>query len=270
MTVGDKNVAIGRGEDVGGRIECVGTGAGRHRACRNPQDLPVRRKFHDSLVLSVGDPDGAVRSGEQAVRPAEQSGPEAHDEPACCVEFLDRRDVGAVAALAAAAVEYPYARTVAIDVNADRHPPYPPLRQLRPVVDDVIWIGGAVGIVGLAPVAGCCNAPRNRCSKKTRVQNNSCAFAHLDSSRLWPAPFGVGALCIRRHGGERALFCRLSQDTVEGIKEHIRVMVPEREVLFAYPQGRMRVIDTCRRVSCPCPGALIDYLHQLEGDSRGE
>jgi hypothetical protein len=74
MAVGDKNVAIGRDEDIGWRSECVGTSAGDTGLAERPHDLPVRREFHDSLVLSVGDPDGAVRSGEQAVRPAEQSG----------------------------------------------------------------------------------------------------------------------------------------------------------------------------------------------------
>jgi hypothetical protein len=162
MAVGNKNVAIGCDEDIGWRIECVGTSAGDTELTKRRQDLPVRRELHDGVVSSVGDPDGAVRNGEQAVRPTEQSGPKAHDEPACCVEFLNRRDVRAVAALTAAAVEHPYARTVAIDVNADRHSPYPALRQLRPVVDDVIRIGGAVGVVGLAPVAGCCDGPRNK------------------------------------------------------------------------------------------------------------
>ena len=110
MAVGDKNVAIGCDEDIGWRIECVGTSAGDTELTKRRQDLPVRRELHDGVVSSVGDPDGAVRNGEQAVRPTEQSGPKAHDEPACCVEFLNRRDVRAVAALTAAAVEHPYAR----------------------------------------------------------------------------------------------------------------------------------------------------------------
>ena len=136
-----------------------------------------------NVVPSVRDPDGAVRSSEEAVRPAEQAGPEAYDQPACRVELVDRRDVGAVAALATAAVEDPDAGAIAIDINADRHSPYPSLRQLRPVANDAIRIGSAIRIVGLN-LYGCRNRRRNGNPEKTDLHHDSRAFAHLDSSGL--------------------------------------------------------------------------------------
>src|SRR5208282_349363 len=197
MAVGDKNVAVGCDKYIGRRIECVGTVAGYAEFSERHQDSPVRRELHGGLVFPVGDPDRSVGSGEQAVRPTEQSGSEAHDEPARRIEFLDRRDVRAVAAFAAAAVEHPYARTVAIDVNADRHSPHAPLRKLGPIVDDVIRIRRTVGIVSLNPASGRHHGPDNGRTGEANTQHHSRAFAHIDSSlRITPRLCGAGVLCF--------------------------------------------------------------------------
>ena len=59
---------------------------------------------------------------------------EAHHLPAGGIEFLDRRNARSDAGFAAAAIEDPKARAVAVDVDADRHVPTSGLRAASPNV----------------------------------------------------------------------------------------------------------------------------------------
>jgi hypothetical protein len=68
-----------------------------------------------------------------------------------CVEFLNRRDVRAFAGFSAAAIEDPKTGAVAIDVDADCLPPDSSVRKLRPVLDDMVRVKSAVGILSLNP-----------------------------------------------------------------------------------------------------------------------
>lgn len=71
MTVGDKDVAVRRDDNVRRRIEGIGTVAGHARLAERHQHAAVRGKVGNGLLPAVGDPQGAVGRGEQAVRPIE-------------------------------------------------------------------------------------------------------------------------------------------------------------------------------------------------------
>ena len=64
MAVGDENVAVGRDNDVGRRIESVWTVAGDAGLTERSEQPSVRGELHDNLFLAVGGPDGAIGSGE--------------------------------------------------------------------------------------------------------------------------------------------------------------------------------------------------------------
>src|SRR5215471_1362918 len=60
VTVGDKNVAIRRNEDVGRAVKLVGSVAGYARLAECPQQTAVRRQLHDGLILAVRDPNRSI------------------------------------------------------------------------------------------------------------------------------------------------------------------------------------------------------------------
>jgi len=73
---------------------------------------------------------------------------------AALIQFLYWRDARAFASLSAAAIEHPKTGAVAIDVDTDCLSPDASVRQLRPVVDDMIRVRSAIRIIRLnAPPA---------------------------------------------------------------------------------------------------------------------
>jgi len=67
------------------------------------------------------------------------------------VEFLDRRDVRALAGLCAAAIVDPDASAISIDVDSDRLPPHAAFGKLRPILYHAVGIGCGIGILGIGP-----------------------------------------------------------------------------------------------------------------------
>src|SRR5580704_8838610 len=182
VAVGDEDVARGRDEHVRWRVEGVGAIAGDARLAQRLQQFSVGGELHHRLVLAVGDPYRAVGCRGQAVGPGELARPEACNQLARRVEFLDRRDIRAFTGFARATVEHPEAGTVAVDVDADRLAPRPAFGQLRPMFDDVIRIWRAVRIVGLDLADGQCHGAKNGRADEADTQHDSHAVAHGNSS----------------------------------------------------------------------------------------
>ena len=151
VAVGDEDVAIRGDENIRRAVELIGSIAGDVRPAQRHQQVAVRSELRNGLVLAVGNPDRSIGSCEQSVRPLEQAGAEAHFQAAGCVEFLNRRDVRAFAGFSAAAIEDPKTGAVAIDVDADCLPPNSSVRKRRPVLDDMVRVKSAVGILSLNP-----------------------------------------------------------------------------------------------------------------------
>ena len=78
VSVGDKNVAIGRDQNCGRRVELVRAAAGDAGLAERHQHLAVRAELEDLVALAVlaeavGHPDIAVAVDVNAVRKQEQS-----------------------------------------------------------------------------------------------------------------------------------------------------------------------------------------------------
>src|ERR1700756_1033758 len=73
MSIADENVAIGRDQDGGRRVEGVGAAARRSCFAERKQHSSIGAELEDLvalalLALGVGDPDAAVAVDEDAVR----------------------------------------------------------------------------------------------------------------------------------------------------------------------------------------------------------
>src|SRR5262249_40693047 len=130
VTVGDEDVAIGCDHDVGRRIERIIIGAGDAGLAEGHQHFALWAELPDRVTLAgfavlrrraavVADPDVALAVDIETVRIIEHAGAEACEQLAARVPFLDRRNLGVGAVIAAAAVEGPDRLAVAIDRNAD-------------------------------------------------------------------------------------------------------------------------------------------------------
>ena len=85
------------------------------------------------------------------MRPFEHAGAKTSYQVPRGIEFLNRREVRPLTGPGPAPIEDPNTGAVAIDVNADGLPPDSSFRKVRPVLDDTIWAGSAIGIRPLSP-----------------------------------------------------------------------------------------------------------------------
>jgi hypothetical protein len=93
------------------------------------QHVPFRAELDDRMadaagLAAIGRPHVVVTIDIEAVREDEHPGAETRHELAVGVEMLDRRQVRPFAGVRTAAIERPYALAVAVDVDADHHPPF--------------------------------------------------------------------------------------------------------------------------------------------------
>src|SRR4051795_1738145 len=101
VSVGDKNVAIGRDQNCRRRIEFVRSVAGDTGLAEPHQHPAVRTKLEDLMALSVlaepvGDPDIAVAVHMQSMRKQEQSLAERLYQRPRRIEFEDRRQARSI------------------------------------------------------------------------------------------------------------------------------------------------------------------------------
>ena len=146
MPVGDEDVAVRRDQNIGRRIEGVGTVARHTSLAQRHQDLAVGTELVDLMTLgalapAVGDPHIAIPVDVEAVGKDKHPGAEAFRHVTGWIDLEDWRHVRAVAARAAAALEHPDALAVAIDIDADRLSPFAPVWKLGPILDRAIRIG---------------------------------------------------------------------------------------------------------------------------------
>src|SRR5215831_15360766 len=127
VSVGDEDIAVGRHNHVGGRVEMGGVLAGLARRAERHQHLAVRRKLHDGVArllglvgAPVGDPDVVVLIDKKAMAEVGHPGGETRHHAPGSIILVERRDVGALAAVAAATVVNPHALAVAVDIEPDR------------------------------------------------------------------------------------------------------------------------------------------------------
>src|SRR6266436_1951161 len=149
VPVGDENIAVRGDNHVGGRVEMGSIVAGLARRAKCHEHLAVRRELHDRvaglLVLvgaPVGDPDVAVLIDEQAMREVRHPGAEARYYAPGSIVLVERRNLGALAAVAAAAVVDPHALAVAIDVEPDGGAVAAPHGLFGPAFIEAVSIGG--------------------------------------------------------------------------------------------------------------------------------
>jgi hypothetical protein len=126
------------------------------------------------------------------VRLFEHAGAEARYQVPRGIEFLNRREVRPLTALCAAAIEDPNTGAVAIDVDADGLPPDSSLRKLRPVLDDMVRVGSAIGILRLNPSPARANA-----CKHSHAGRGDQSIA-LAQSRIWSSPRILPPNCSAR------------------------------------------------------------------------
>src|SRR4029077_16479283 len=113
MAVGDEDVAVWRHQNIGGAVELVVTVAGNARLAERHQYAAVRAELDGGLApampgAAIGDPDVAVAVDAKTMRPVDQTRPEARDQFAAGIEFLNRGDLRTFAGLRAAAVVDPH------------------------------------------------------------------------------------------------------------------------------------------------------------------
>src|SRR5262249_28970941 len=103
-----------------------------------------------ALANRVGDPDVAVAIDVEAMRIVDSAAAEFDLHVAAGIELHDRVERRATAVQRGTAVERPQALAVRIDLDADGRAPFAALRQLRPVLLQLIGIGIGVRIIGLS------------------------------------------------------------------------------------------------------------------------
>src|SRR5262249_19636677 len=102
VTVGNENVAIGRDQRCGGRVELIRAAARDGGFAEPHQHLSVRAELPDLVALAVPAepiryPDVSVRGDREPVWKQYQAGAEALYQLAGLVEFEDRIEVGSIA-----------------------------------------------------------------------------------------------------------------------------------------------------------------------------
>ena len=181
-----------------GRIELVGTVAGDAGLAERHQHPSVRGELASTvspLPLPAWPSVTQTLPSRSANRPCGQLNrpePKLTTSRPVASNFWIGATFEPSQVFAAAAIEHPDAGAVAVDIDADRHAPEPALRKLRPVLDDVVRIGRAVGIVRLDPSAASSQRPRRR--PRRRAATHSVTLA---SSRMSIPPLD---LCLRLCG----------------------------------------------------------------------
>src|SRR5579871_161605 len=166
VTVGDEDIAVGRDQYSGGRIELIRPAPRNAGLAESQQHLAFRAELENLVTLAVlaepiRHPDVSFRVDREAMRKHEKAGAEAFDQLAGLVEFEDRIKVGSVAGerharlhlrrrrKGAAALSDPDALAVPINADAGRGAPGAALRQFserRPCVGIGQRIGGRNGL----------------------------------------------------------------------------------------------------------------------------
>ena len=164
MAVADEDVAVGRDEDGGGRVELVGACAGDASLTERQQELAVGTELEDLMALAVladavGQPDIAFAIDMQAVRKDGQAGAEALHQPPDASNFRIGSSLepaqskgwpschlaNGSKALHAATFADPDARAVGIDIDRAGRAPGAAFGQFCPVLDRTIAIGQRIG-----------------------------------------------------------------------------------------------------------------------------
>ena len=165
MSVGDEDIAVGRDEDGGRRIELVRAARRRRPALPSvisslPSGLNLKTWWPlHSAAEAVGDPDIAVAVDVHAVRENEHAGAEALHQLAGRVELQNRIEVRAVAIeyfafahlrgrnepLRTASFGYPDAAAVTVDIDARRRTPDAAIGHLAEAFDGTIRVGRRIG-----------------------------------------------------------------------------------------------------------------------------
>ncbi|HEY1982039.1 MAG TPA: hypothetical protein VGH13_18360 [Xanthobacteraceae bacterium] len=155
VSVGDKDVTVGRGDHIRWGIEHSRLVSGLTGFAERHEHLTVRRKLCDGVTFAVfaapiGDPDIARSIDKKAVRPIDHAAAEIRNNLAVAIQFHHRIKRRSHAGVAAATLENPKCLAVAmVDFDANGRAELAPVRHLNGDVLHSVGIWRDVWIVFL-------------------------------------------------------------------------------------------------------------------------